>query len=93
VFGVGVLVASFVVVFFLLPVAFPSLSQPGVASLTFDLVSRTVVGSLAFVLIPLSIGIERCEAGARYAALALYSPNLREHALWEVRELGSAPVH
>jgi hypothetical protein len=56
VFGVGVLVAS-LVAFFLPLVVFLSLDQPGVPSLIYDLVGRTIVGWLGFLLIPLSIGV------------------------------------
>jgi len=56
VFGVGALVAAFIA--FSVPLAFfPRLGQPGALSLYYDLASRTVVGSLAFLLIPFSIGV------------------------------------
>jgi hypothetical protein len=56
VFGVTALVV--LLAGFLLPSAFiPPLDRPGVLSLTYDLVGRAVVGSLAFLLIPMSIGV------------------------------------
>jgi hypothetical protein len=56
VFGVTALVV--LLAGFLLPYAFfPPLDRPGVLSLTYDLVGRAVVGSLAFLLIPMSIGV------------------------------------
>jgi hypothetical protein len=56
VFGVAALVALLVAYF--LPFAlFPTLDQPGILSLYYDLAGRFVVGSLAFMLIPLAIGV------------------------------------
>ncbi|MGH3146186.1 MAG: hypothetical protein ACRDTR_10345, partial [Rubrobacter sp.] len=56
VFGVGALVASLAA--FFLPLAFfPNLDQPGLLSLYYDLAGRALVGSFAFLLIPLSIGV------------------------------------
>jgi hypothetical protein len=56
VFGVAALVAL-LCVFFLPYLLVPKLDQPGVLSLTYDLAGRTLVGSFAFLLIPLSIGV------------------------------------
>jgi hypothetical protein len=56
VFGAGVMVA--LIAAFLLPlVFFPALTRPGLLSLAFDLVGRTVGGSFGFLLIPATIGI------------------------------------
>jgi hypothetical protein len=56
VFGVAALVAL-LCVFFLPYLLVPKLDQPGVLSLTYDLAGRALVGSFAFLLIPLSIGV------------------------------------
>jgi len=56
VFGIGALVVS-LLGYFLLPVALPQLDRAGVPSLSYDLLGRTVVGSLGFLLIPVSVGI------------------------------------
>jgi hypothetical protein len=56
VFGVAALVAS-LFAYFLPFVLFPNLDQPGVPSLSYDLAGRALVGSFAFLLIPLSIGV------------------------------------
>jgi hypothetical protein len=56
VFGVAALVAL-LCAFFLTYALFPTLNQPGVVSLTYDLAGRFLVGSFAFLLIPLSIGV------------------------------------
>ena len=54
--GVAALVALLCV--YLLPLAFfAQLHQPGAVSLSYDLVGRALVGSFAFLLIPLSIGV------------------------------------
>jgi hypothetical protein len=56
VFGVAVLVTLLVAYF--LPFAFfPTLDQPCVLSLYYDLAGRFVVGLLAFMMIPLAIGV------------------------------------
>jgi hypothetical protein len=56
VFGVAALVALLCAYF--LPLAFfPQLAQGGEVALSYDLVGRAVVGSFAFLLIPLSIGV------------------------------------
>jgi hypothetical protein len=56
VFGVTALVAL-LCAYFLPLVFFPQLAQPGAVSLIYDLAGRALVGSFAFLLIPLSIGI------------------------------------
>jgi hypothetical protein len=56
VFGVAALVAL-LFAFFLPFAIFPNLDQPGGLSLSYDLAARALVGSFAFLLIPLSIGV------------------------------------
>ena len=56
VFGVAAL-AALLFGYFVPLALFPALDQPGAASLFYDLVGRALVGSFAFVLIPLSIGV------------------------------------
>jgi hypothetical protein len=56
VFGVAALVAL-LFAFFLPFALFPKLDKPGVISLAYDLASRALVGSFAFLLIPLFIGV------------------------------------
>jgi len=56
VFGVAAL-AALLCAYFLPLTLFPALDQPGAASLSYDLVGRALVGSVAFVLIPPSIGV------------------------------------
>jgi hypothetical protein len=55
VFGVAVLVA-FLCAYFLPYFLFPALDEPGALSLFYELVGRALVGSFAFMLIPLAIG-------------------------------------
>jgi hypothetical protein len=55
VYGVAVLVASLCA--YLLPyVLFPTLDEPGALALFYELAGRALVGSFAFMLIPLAIG-------------------------------------
>lgn len=55
VFGIAALTALLFAYF--MPLAlFPRLNQPGVGSLSYDLLGRALVGSVAFLFIPLSIG-------------------------------------
>ena len=54
-FGVVVLVAL-LCAYFLPYVLFPTLDQPGALSLSYELAGRALVGSFAFMLIPLAIG-------------------------------------
>src|SRR5829696_1227259 len=55
VFGVAVLVASSCA-YFLPYVIFPTLDEPGALSLSYELAGRALVGTFAFMLIPLAIG-------------------------------------
>ena len=55
VFGVVVLVAL-LCAYFLPYVLFPTLDEPGALSLSYELAGRALVGSFAFMLIPLAIG-------------------------------------
>jgi hypothetical protein len=56
VFGVAALVAL-LAAFFLPFALFPALDEPGAFSLAYDLAARALVGSLAFMFIPVSIGV------------------------------------
>jgi hypothetical protein len=55
VFGIVVLVAL-LCAYFLPYVLFPTLDEPGALSLSYELAGRALVGSFAFMLIPLAIG-------------------------------------